>query len=205
MNTAAARAEFLAVMRRLEPEPPHVLHVARLALRMFDELAVLHRLSDEERLLLEAAACLHDLGWSVAPDGAKHHKESARLIRAQRWENFSAAQVEMIALIARYHRKSPPKLEHEDFAALNAEDRSKVSRLAALLRVADGLDRRHLQRVNDLAVRISGGKVVVTLDSRDPVDMEIAAAQKKADLFGSVFERELEFRHGPRADCTLET
>ena len=191
MNTAAARAEFLAVMRRLEPEPPHVLQVARLALRLFDELVELHRLGEEERVLLEAAACLHDIGWSVAPDGAKHHKESARLIRAQRWENFSAAQVELIALIARYHRKSPPKLEHEDFAALNVENRTKVSRLAATLRVADGLDRRHLQRVHDLSVRVSPGQVVVTLDASDPVEMEITAARNKADLFGMVFEREL--------------
>ena len=108
MNTTAARAEFLATLRRLEPEPPHVLQVARLALRLFDELAALHQLGGEERVLLEAAACLHDIGWSVAPDGARHHKESARLIRAQRWEHFSAAHVECIALIARYHRKSPP-------------------------------------------------------------------------------------------------
>ena len=199
MNTAATRSEFLAVMRRLEPEPPHVLQVARLALRLYDELAPLHQLGGEERLLLEAAACLHDIGWSVAPDGAKHHKESARLIRAQRWENFSAAQIELIALIARYHRKSPPKLAHEEFAVLNVVDRSTVSRLAALLRVADGLDRRHLQWVNDLSVQISATKVIVTLDARDPVEMEIAAAQKKADLFGSVFARELEFHRSPGA------
>lgn len=186
-------------MRRLEPEPPHVLHVARLALRLFDELIALHQLGEEDRVLLEAAACLHDIGWSVAPDGTKHHKESARLIRAQRWENFSAAQVELIALTARYHRKSPPKLEHEDFVALNVEDRSKVSRLAAILRVADGLDRRHLQWVNDLSVRISPGQIIVLLDTTDLVEVEVNTARNKADLFGTVFERELAFCGGLRA------
>ena len=186
-------------MSRLEPEPPHVLHVARLALRLFDGLPVLHQLGEEDRLLLEAAACLHDIGWSVAPDGTKHHKESARLIRAQRWENFSATPVELIALIARYHRKSPPKLAHEDFVALSEENRTKVSRLAAILRVADGLDRRHLQWVNDLSVRISPGQIIVLLDTTDLVEVEVNAARNKADLFRTVFARELEFCWGSRA------
>lgn len=199
MNTVAARAELLAIMRRLEPEPPHVLQVARLALQLFDGLADLHQLGTEERLLLEAAAGLHDIGWSVAKDGARHHKESARLIRVQHWVHFRAPQVNLIALTARYHRKSPPKPAHEEFMALDVEQRSTVSCLAAILRVADGLDRSHLQRVNNLVVQVSSGQIIVALETNDLVEMEINAARNKADLFGTVFGRELEFRGGPHA------
>lgn len=198
MNIEAAREEFLALMQRLEEEPHHVQHVAQLALRLFDELEDLHGLGDHDRLLLEAAACLHDIGWSVSPDGRGHHRESARLIREHSWIHFNTESVTLFAQVARYHRKSPPTLEHEDYASLSPAERLRVQHLAALLRIADGLDRSHQQHVVHLSASVLAGRVVVYLTSDRPCRREIGAALRKADLAQSLFKREFIFTSDAR-------
>jgi exopolyphosphatase/guanosine-5'-triphosphate,3'-diphosphate pyrophosphatase len=197
MNTEAAREEVLALMQALEEEPHHVQHVATLALHLFDELEDLHGLGDHDRLILETAAQLHDIGWSASPSGKGHHRESARLIREHGWQHFSAQSIALIAQVARYHRKSPPDLEHEEFAALAPAERLRVQQLAAILRIADGLDRSHQQHVVHVSVEITPGRIIVHLTSRHPVSREIAAATKKADLAQTVFQREISFRLPP--------
>ena len=193
MNEEHARGEFLDLMRRLETEPEHVLQVTALALRLFDQLSPLHQLSSAERLLLEAASCLHDTGWTVAKDGSGHHKESARLIRAHPWQHFSAAEVEIIAQVARYHRKAVPGADHPEFIALNEHDRSNVQQLAALLRIADALDRSHLQRVKRIDVEIAEQRLHFKLLTAKRVEVEILAAQKKGNLAEALWKRTLEF------------
>ena len=197
MNVDAAREEFLALMQALEEEPPHVQHVALLALRLFDELEDLHGLSDHDRLILEAAACLHDIGWSASPDGKGHHRESARIIREHGWQNFGQESVELIAQVARYHRKNPPDLEHEEFAALSPAERLRVQQLAALLRIADGLDRSHQQHIRGFHVEILPGRIVIHLNSDHPSSREIASATRKSDLAQAVFQREVSFAPSP--------
>jgi exopolyphosphatase / guanosine-5'-triphosphate,3'-diphosphate pyrophosphatase len=192
-NSAAARREILAVVQRLEEEPEHVLHVSSLALQLFDELLDWHHFGDRERLLLEAAAALHDIGWGVARDGAGHHKHSARLIREQTWKHLTGEDVNLIAQIARYHRKSPPKSKHGDFAALTKDQKRTVRTLAALLRVADGLDRRHLQLVREVRVRVRESAVVFKLEAPRPVSVEKAAGEKKGDLLRNLTGRKLLF------------
>jgi exopolyphosphatase/guanosine-5'-triphosphate,3'-diphosphate pyrophosphatase len=193
MNTDACREEVLELMRQREAEPDHVRQVARLALQLFDELQPLHGLGAEERVLLEAAAHLHDIGWSVAPDGKRHHKESARLIREHSWKMLAEPQVNLVALMARYHRKARPKLEHEEFAALNVSDRDRVRHLAAVLRLADALDRSHLARVKSVKVRIKPDRLVFQLSADGPLGAEKVAAEKKGDLAVEVWGRSLLF------------
>jgi exopolyphosphatase/pppGpp-phosphohydrolase len=197
MNVASAREEFLALMQALEEEPHHVQHVAALAVHLFDELEELHGLSDHDRLILEAAAHLHDLGWSAAPSGKGHHRESARIIREHGWTNLNANTVALIAQVARYHRKSPPDLEHEEFAALAPAERLRVQQLAALLRIADGLDRSHQQIITHLSVELLPGRIMIHLSSKAPALREIAAAAKKADLARTIFQRDVEFAPHP--------
>lgn len=197
MNFPVARQEFLALMQALEEEPHHVQHVAALALRLFDELEDLHGLGDGDRFILEAAATLHDIGWSAAPSGKGHHRESARIIQEHGWKSFSAATVGLIAQVARYHRKSMPDLEHEEFAALSPAERLRVQQLAALLRIADGLDRSHQQHVTDLSAGISPGRIIIYLSATQPVSGEIAAATRKADLAQAIFQHEVSFALPP--------
>lgn len=191
MNDVARRQEFLAFMERVETESAHVLHVAGIALRLFDQLVALHGRPAEDRLVLEAAGCLHDTGWSVAKDGKGHHKESARLIREHRWETWPPGEIEIIAQVARYHRKSEPSPEHEAFAALGEAQRHRVEQLAALLRIADALDRSHTQRVTSVATRITPEALQLTLGSARPLDAELTVLPKKARLAERLWGRQL--------------
>ena len=189
-----AREEFLAFMHAMEKDPGHVRHVARLALRLFDDVAPLHGLAERDRLLLEAAACLHDIGHRTEAPGVEHHKESARHIRRRAWRHFDAGEVELIAQIARYHRGSLPLPRHKPFEALSAEDRRKVQQLAALLRLADGLDRRHAQFVAQIAAEVLPDRIVLRLETSEIASEEIVAATRKADLAEAVFQRKIEFK-----------
>ena len=197
MNVASAREEVLALMQALESDPHHTQHVAQLAVHLFDELTDLHGLGDHDCLLLEAAACLHDIGHSASPDGTGHHRESARLIRNHQWQHFSSQTVEIIAQVARYHRKSVPDLEHEEFATLVPLERLRVQQLAAMLRVADGLDRSHRQHVTHFSAEILPGRIVIHLSAAHPIPNEISSATKKADLAQTIFQREFVFSTHP--------
>jgi len=191
--TADAREEVLALMQGLEEEPHHVRHVADLALQLFDELGDLHGLSAQDRFLLEAAALLHDIGWSVARDGSGHHRESARLIREHQWQHLPQSAVTLIAQIARYHRKTPPTLEHEEFAALSPAERHRVQQLAAFLRIADGLDRSHHQYVRRVRALILADQIRLQVHSDRPCSREIGAAEKKSDLAVAIFRQPFVF------------
>ena len=197
MKITSSREEFLALMQALEGDPHHTQHVAQLAVHLFDELADLHGLGDHDCLLLEAAACLHDIGRSTDPDGKGHHRESARLIRNHPWQHFNSQTIEIIAQVARYHRKSLPDLEHEEFAALGPMERLRVQKLAAMLRIADGLDRSHRQYVTHFSVEILPGRLVFHLSASSAVEKEITSATRKADLAQAVFQREIAFSTHP--------
>lgn len=197
MNHAAATQELDEVMRRLEPEPEHSLHVAFLAVRLFDQLQALHQLGPEDRTLLDGAARLHDIGWPISKGGAAHHKLSARLIRRQSWTHLTPEEVETVAQVARYHRKALPCSEHVDFHSLPRPRQEAVSQLSALLRLADAFDRSHLQFVRDVRVIHNGDHLHFTLVSREAPLREIAGAEKKGNLARAIFRRELSFAFVP--------
>lgn len=180
-------------MREHEPEPEHVRQVASLAVRLFDQLTGIHSLRADERGWLEAAALLHDVGWSVAPGGKGHHKESARLISSAPWAALKAREVAIIAQTARYHRKSLPDPAHEGFVALEEGDRQIVNQLAGLLRIADGLDRQHLAKVTAVQVQASDAGITVAVSGTGDLSEELAAAAMKADLAERVFGRRFGF------------
>lgn len=181
-------------MHRLEPEPEHTSHVAFLALRLFDQLTALHGLGGDERVILEGAACLHDIGWPASKGGTGHHKHSARIIRKQAWKHLRKDEVELLALVARYHRRAEPCPEHVDFHSLTAERQNTVRRLAAILRVADALDRSHLQYVLDVKVRVDGKCLELTLISKETPRREMVGVEKKGTLARAVFGREITFK-----------
>lgn len=179
-----------------ETRPVHVQHVAILALQLFDQLVGLHGFGERERLLLEAASHLHDIGHGIVVTGEGHHKESARLIREHPWTRFTPREVEIIAQVARYHRKSMPELSHDEFRALADWDRRLVQRLAAMLRLADSLDRNHTQLVRSVRVELPTNRIVFHLEVTGPVVREVRSAQLKGDLAQAVFQRDLIFLVG---------
>lgn len=192
-HPASPSAETEILLDRHEIEPQHARQVARLALRLFDDLGPVHGYGAPERRLLECAALLHDIGWSISDrDGRGHHKASARLIREFPWTSLTASEVRCVAAVARYHRKALPDPEHEDLKGISPADQVRVEWMAACLRTADGLDRRHLQEVRDLSVHVEGRRVELRVCAPGPIDEEVAAADKKSDLLRRLLDRPLD-------------
>ncbi len=179
------------VGQRFSYEAAHAHHVAGLAERLFDALAPTYKLARHERTLLAAAALLHDVGYAVAHES--HHKHSLYLIKHTELTGFSEAERLLIANIARYHRRSPPKDRHPDFAALNTPDRELVWRLGALLRLAEALDRSHDGRVRDLVCEWEKGTLRIGLVADAACDAEIAAADTKREMFEQAFNVKITF------------
>jgi exopolyphosphatase/guanosine-5'-triphosphate,3'-diphosphate pyrophosphatase len=183
-----ARLEAVAELaRRCGYEREHTRQVTRLALVLFDELRGLHGYGPWERFLLRCGATLHDIGWIEGQKG--HHKTARRLILEAEDLPFTERERQIVALIARYHRKALPKAKHPGWADLDAADRRRVRVLAGLLRVADGLDRSHLSGVRHLRCETACGEVVVRCDADGPLEAELAAADKKADLLRKALGR----------------
>lgn len=180
-----------ALLSAFDWDVAHCRQVRDLAVQLFDHLQPLHQLGRDERDILEAAALLHDIGWTISHD--KHHKHSYRLIHESQRSlaGFAAAQVELIANIARYHRKALPSLEHEAFAALSDAGREVVQKLAALLRIADGLDRPHRQGVRSLECRVAAETVTITIYAHADPEAHSTGGERKRDLFEQTFHRRL--------------
>ncbi len=189
-------------------EAAHAGHVTRLALRIFDQLGAQSqaigpahtapgtRFDARDRLLLEAASILHDVGYLV--NYASHHKHSYHLIVHADLPGLTSREVQVIANIARYHRAAEPKPTHRNFTTLNEEDRLRVRALAAILRIADGLDRTHMQQVEDVIVRVDKSDVFIDVRAESEPAVDIWGAARKARLFERVFGRavHIEWRAG---------
>lgn len=188
-QSLAAAAEKLG--QRFLMNLDHSRQVARLACRLFDDLAPLHQLPQQSRPLLEAAAILHDVGHAVSYQ--RHHKHSYYLIRNADLPGLADQERELVALIARYHRRGSPDRKQDDVKLLSSEEFRTVRKLSTLLRLADSLDRGHHQTVKTLRAVPQNGRVVVQLGARAPVDLELWDAQHEAAQFRRVFGRKLEF------------
>ena len=165
----------------------HAEHVSHLALRLFDRLKDLHRLSRRDRLLLHIAAVLHDVGTFV--NQRSHHKHSYYLVSASDIFGLRHDEVELIANVARYHRRSCPNQSHDHYAQLDRDSRVRVSKLAALLRIADALDRPHLGKVSRMRVELTDDELRLIPEGSMDWTMERKALVDKADLFENVFGR----------------
>jgi len=191
------RRSVLHLLERTDDHPEHATETARHALQLFDELRPLLGLADDEaeaaRPLLEAAALLANVGVSISHSG--HHKHSYYVIRnSERLAGFTDREVELIAQVARYHRKSAPKGKHPEWQSLRRRDRELVRRLAAVLRVAIGLDRSHGCRVASTSVHVDDDRVVLRLHraGEAPIDLEAHAAELRSGLLADVVGRPIE-------------
>ena len=180
-----------AMGRRFHFESAHAEAVLELARQLFDQTKELHGLGDRARVLLEAAALLHDVGVAVNNDG--HHKHSQYLIESSDLVGLTHEERHMVALVARYHRKGPPTRDHEEYLALRRRDRTVVERLAALLRLADALDRQHAQLVRGIGARIGDDYVELRPLLADATEtrltLEAKAVAAKGVLFMQLFGR----------------
>ncbi len=177
-------------------EADHSRHVTTLALEIFDQLARQQEkievekgmaFDGEARLLLEAAALLHDIGYLI--NYARHHKHSYHLIVHADLPGLTTRQVHVIANVARYHRAAEPKAKHRTLATLSPEDQARVRGLSAILRVADGLDRTHTQSVDGVDVKIEKNTAQIGVRAEAEPSVDMWGAVRKAGLFESAFGR----------------
>ncbi len=180
----------LAVARQHPGELRHAEQVARLSELLFDAFQPLHGLGARERELLLCAALLHDIGLSVGLSG--HHRHSLRMILDSDLPAFTPEERLLVANVARYHGKGHPSPRHEQFAALAPPEREAVRRLAALLRIADGLDRAHEDAVTDADVSAVGQKSWrIEVSGSGDLAFAVFGAERKAGLFEEVYGVEL--------------
>ncbi len=178
-ETDLRRRSVRSLLARYGGEEAHAERIAGFALQLFDALKSLHKLSANDRSLLEYAAWVHDVGYHISAES--HHKHSFYLITQSRLPGFSTEDQLFIALLARYHRKTKPKLEHGEFSAMSPTDRRRLRVLSTLLKTADSLDRSHGGVVKKLRVRLGKGKLFLHVKSDADPELEMWATQRNAE------------------------
>jgi exopolyphosphatase/guanosine-5'-triphosphate,3'-diphosphate pyrophosphatase len=167
----------------------HSRHVAKLAAEIYAGLCELYDLPAGDRRLVEAAARMQDVGYLISYEG--HHKHSYHLILHSRLQAFRPEELELIANVARYHRGSDPKNKHDNYSSLTEGDQQRVCQMAAVLRVAGGLDRSHNQIVRGMQVVGSPGQIELIVQASEYPEVDIWACRRRAGLFEKIFDAQL--------------
>src|SRR6476620_11365689 len=175
------RRSVFELAERCNYWPEHSQHVARLSIGLFDQTRAIHGLTDRERELLEYAAILHDIGVHISYEA--HHKHSYYLVKNGDLRGFEPDEIETIALVARYHRQAAPKRKHEGFGRLPRRLRRTVRTLAAILRLAESLDRSHAQTITGLELHDRGDDDLLQLRTTGDAELELWAAARHAAPF----------------------
>jgi exopolyphosphatase / guanosine-5'-triphosphate,3'-diphosphate pyrophosphatase len=177
-------------------EPEHGRHVAWLAGRIYSQIAEAYNMNPADRILLESAARLQDVGYLINYD--QHHKHSYHLILHSGLPGFTPRELQLIANIARYHRGSKPKKKHANFAQLLPEDQQKVRQMAAILRLAGGLDRSHSGAVRDVRILPRDKSLELSVIAPENPEVDLWGARRRAKMFQKVFDTRLSIQwNGP--------
>ena len=179
VQSAASLAEKYQADRR------HAEHVASLCVQLFRELQPEHQLDNRYELLLRISALLHEIGGFVSD--RSHHKHSMYLILNSDLFGLSRKDTRLIALVARYHRRASPRPYHEEFQSLDRESRIAVAKMAAILRVADALERSHLQQLREMSFTREKGQFVITIRGAQDLTLERLALKEKGKMFEEVY------------------
>jgi exopolyphosphatase/guanosine-5'-triphosphate,3'-diphosphate pyrophosphatase len=180
------RASAFHVLELFDPDVAHARHSTELALQMFAQTGVCHQLGPDYSDYLEAGGLLANVGRFISHES--HHKHSYYLIRnSDQLTGFTSHEIELIAQVARYHRKSAPKPRaHPEFAALGPTDQRAVRVLAGLLRIGIGLDRGHACVVQRVRCDYDHEANVLTIEALvdDPVSAQLEqyTADARKDL-----------------------
>lgn len=192
-SPAGRRRSVQALATRYAGTNAHGRHVALLALQLFDTLAPDLGLPPPSRELLEYAALLHDIGHAIEHD--RHQRHTCYLIRASDLLGFSPVEIETIALVARGHRKQAPRLSDPDVQTLPPASRRLVRGLAALLRVADALDRTHFGVIERVRMSRQRGRLVITTETGgESAELELWAAERRVDSLSRLLDRPVVLR-----------
>lgn len=163
----------------------HARHVAQLSLSLFDQLTSEHGMDKHQRLMLEVAALLHDIGSFVNP--SSHHKHGQYIVANSDIFGLRPEEIQIIANVVRYHRRALPDRAHENYMALTREERVQVMKMAAILRIADALDRGHRQKMTDIKVETTTEELLIRAEPGGDLSLSRFALKTKGDMFEEVF------------------
>lgn len=180
------------VAKKYKTDHKHAEHVAKFAQQIFTDLQALHGLDARHELLLRVAAILHETGMFISP--REHHKHSLYIILNTEVFGLSARDRTLVALLARYHRRYNPNSNHPHFSELSREDRMTVIKLAAILRVADCLDRSHSQRIKKVELKREGDTYIIETPGIEDTTVEQIAVNGKCDIFREIYGYEVLLR-----------
>jgi len=175
----------ISLGRKFDFDAKHARHVADLARKLFIELQSEHQLESRMELLLYLAALLHEIGLYI--NVRSNHKHAMYLIRNSELFGLSRRDVLLVALVARYHRRSSPQPDHEGYATLDRQDRVAVAKLAAILRLAIALDESRSQRISSIKCRIENNRLIIVATGVDDVSLEQLALRQTGNLFEEIF------------------
>jgi len=175
------RRSAIELAERCNYYAEHAQQVIRVALALFDQSRAVHGLTDREREWLEYAALLHDIGGLISY--ARHHRHSYYLIKNGDLRGFHPDEIEVIALVARYHRRGIPKRSHDEYANLSSSLRKTVRTLSSILRVAESLDRSHAQAITGLELRDRGDDVLLLVHTASDAELEVWATNRHLQPF----------------------
>ena len=181
----------IRVGKRYKFNEAHATHVAKLACELFDQLAPLHRLPIRFRSILEIASILHEIGYFV--NAKSRHKHSAFLISNSEFFGIGSNDLQLVSLVARYHRGASPLPRHDSYAKLERFQRVAVSKLAAFLRVAKALDSSHQQRIKKILCQDTQNFVELTTPDVEEISMEQSEVRQVGQLFADIFGKEIVF------------
>jgi exopolyphosphatase/guanosine-5'-triphosphate,3'-diphosphate pyrophosphatase len=189
--------QALALGRKYAFDEKHARFVADMSVRLFQILQRDFHLDPRHELLLRVAALLHEIGGFIS--NRSHHKHSMYLIQNSGLFGLSREDVALAALIARYHRRALPSLNHPEYAALDRDSRIAVSKIAAILRVADALDRNHLQQIVNSEITLSKDELLIIVEGAEDLTLERLALKEKGPLFEDIYGLKVVLREGRAA------
>ena len=178
-------ANAISLGRSLNFDEKHAIKVMEIATKIFDQTKDIHYLGNIEKCYLIIASILHDIGSALSY--RSHHKHSLYIIKAQEFFSFNKNEINIIANIARYHRKSGPRKSHPDYMILSHKDKMIVMKLASRLRIADSLDNTHLQIIKDIELSREDNKIIINAIVKDQFFSEIYSFKYKKELFEEFF------------------
>lgn len=180
------KESILSLAASCRYDQKHCEHVSSLAVKIFDQLKFFHNLDENCREYLEASALLHDIGYHIAH--SKHHRHSQYIIQNSELLGFNENEIQIIANVARYHRKSHPKSSHPQYEELDANSKTMIKKLASILRLADSLDRTHQGIVNSIELKVYDNKVDFILPGLSKIpEIEAWSFNRRKSLFEETF------------------
>jgi exopolyphosphatase/guanosine-5'-triphosphate,3'-diphosphate pyrophosphatase len=185
------RRSVMELAERCNLQAEHAQQTARLAVSLFDQTRAVHGLGDREREWLEYAGLMHDLGVHISYE--KHHRHSYYLVKNGDLRGFDPQEIEVMALVARYHRQATPKRNHEGYGRLPKPVRRAVRVLAAILRLAEGLDRSHSQALSAIELHDRGPDALIQLRTAGDAELELWAAHRHVIPFEQMLGKPVRF------------